>query len=93
MVAINTFAKNKRRYFLIEVFNFRSYVSKGINIFADHTNNTTIYTIIRKEFQSVVGSTAELSAVNHFSKERSSGTENTVFPRAGCSRTKSIFDF
>ena len=25
MVAINTFAKNKRRYFLIEVFNFRSY--------------------------------------------------------------------
>ena len=50
-------------------------------------------TYIGKEFQSVVGSTAEVSAVNHFSKERSSDTENTVFPRDGCSRTKSIFDF
>ena len=50
-------------------------------------------TNIRKKFQSVVGSTAEVSAVNHFSKEPSSGTENTVFPREGCSRTKSFFDF
>ena len=50
-------------------------------------------THIRKEFQSVVGSTALVSAVNHFSKELSSGAENTVFPWPGCSRTKSVFDF
>ena len=90
MASINT-----KDVFLYTGIQFQI-ISKGIDIFVDQPNDAIMecYEIyIRKEFQRVVGSTAVVSAVNHFSRDPSSGTKNTVFPRQGCSRTNSAVDF